>query len=403
MTMLAVTEHRRGDLRDASFELITAGRELADDLGEDLALAVIGGDVEGFADRLNREGVDTIYTVAEGEEFNHDVYAQVTEQLHAAVDPTALLLPNTVNALDYAPAVATALELPLVTDVLGFEADGALSVTREQYGGKVETTYDVDADQYVLTIRPAEWPQAEGTGSASVEAFEADVDESAVRSTVKGYEEVAGGDVDISEADVLVSVGRGIGEEDNLPLVQALADALGATLSSSRPIVDNGWLPKNRQVGQSGKVVTPDVYIAIGISGAVQHVAGMKVRTRLSPSTRIRTRPSSTSRTTASSTTSSRSCRRSSSSSAATCRISEFGDVRGGYFVGRAEFRATVWTTVGLERSSGVTRRGSTELYLEAAAPIIERPPGAPNHQSNHPAGHCRRGDRPGRGRTASV
>ena len=91
-----------------------------------------------------------------------------------------------------------------------------------------------------------------------------------------GFEEVGGGDVDITDADVLVSVGRGIEEEENLALVEALADALGATLSSSRPIVDNGWLPKNRQVGQSGKVVTPDVYIAIGISGAVQHVAGMK-------------------------------------------------------------------------------------------------------------------------------
>jgi electron transfer flavoprotein alpha subunit len=106
--------------------------------------------------------------------------------------------------------------------------------------------------------------------------MDVEIDESRVRSTVKGFEEVAGGDVDITEADVLVSVGRGIEEEENIELVQELAEALGATLSSSRPIVDNGWLPKNRQVGQSGKVVTPDVYIAIGISGAVQHVAGMK-------------------------------------------------------------------------------------------------------------------------------
>ena len=94
--------------------------------------------------------------------------------------------------------------------------------------------------------------------------------------SVNGFEEVGGGDVDITEADVLVSVGRGIDEEENIPLIEELADTLGATLSSSRPIVDNGWLPKNRQVGQSGKVVTPDVYIAVGISGAVQHVAGMK-------------------------------------------------------------------------------------------------------------------------------
>ncbi|MFC6766685.1 electron transfer flavoprotein subunit alpha/FixB family protein, partial [Natrinema soli] len=143
------------------------------------------------------------------------------------------------------------------------------------YGGKVETTNEL-AGEAVVTIRSAEWPQAEGTGDASIEAFDADIDEDAIGSTVTGFEEVAGGDVDISEAELLVSIGRGIEEEENLDLIRDLADALGATLSSSRPIVDNGWLPKNRQVGQSGKVVTPDVYIAIGISGAVQHVAGMK-------------------------------------------------------------------------------------------------------------------------------
>ena len=276
MTVLAITESRRGQLRDVSYEMITAGRELADELDGDLHLAVINGDVDAFAEDLNRTGVDAIHTVDAGEEFNHDVYTQAITQLYEHLSPTALLMPNSVNGLDYAPAVAGTLDLPLVTDVVGFDAEGGVEVTREQYGGKVETTYAIDHDSYALTIRPAEWPQAAGDGDASVEAFDADIDESAVRSTVNGFEEVGAGDVDISEADVLVSVGRGIEEEENIPLVQALADALGATLSSSRPIVDNGWLPKNRQVGQSGKVVTPDVYIAIGISGAVQHVAGMK-------------------------------------------------------------------------------------------------------------------------------
>jgi electron transfer flavoprotein alpha subunit len=276
MTVLAVAEHRRGDLRDVSFELVTAGRELADELGSDLAVAVIGGDVEGFAEELNREGVDTIYTVAEGEEFNHGIYAQTIEQLHAELDPAALLLPNSVNGLDYAPAVAEQLDLPLVTDVIALEGSDPVEVTREQYGGKVEITYDIGAEQYVLTVRPAEWPTATAGGEATVETFEADIDEGALGTTVKGFEEVGAGDVDITEAEVLVSIGRGIEEEENIPLIEALADALDATLSSSRPIVDNGWLPQNRQVGQSGKVVTPDVYIAIGISGAVQHVAGMK-------------------------------------------------------------------------------------------------------------------------------
>ncbi|PCR92490.1 electron transfer flavoprotein subunit alpha/FixB family protein [Natrinema ejinorense] len=274
--VLAVADHRRGELRDVSYEIITAGRQLADETGGDLHLAVISGTVDDFADKLNREGVDAIHTVSHGEEFNHDVYTQAITQLYDELAPQYVLTPNSVNGLDYAPAIANQLDLPVVTDTIGLDNDGeTLVATREMYGGKVETTNELEGDA-VVTIRGAEWPAAEGTGDAAIEAFDADIDEDAIGSTVNGFEEVGGGDVDISEADLLVSVGRGIEEEENLDLIRDLADTLGATLSSSRPIVDNGWLPKNRQVGQSGKVVTPDVYIAIGISGAVQHVAGMK-------------------------------------------------------------------------------------------------------------------------------
>jgi len=277
MTVLAVADHRRGELRDVSLELLTAGRELADETGGELHAAVVSGDVDSFADSLNRDGVDAVHTVAHGEEFNHDVYQQVVTQLVAGLEPTYLLAPNSVNGLDYAPAVANALDMPYVSDAVDLSVeDGTLAVDREMYGGKVETTVAVEREPALVTVRGGEWPAAEGTGDAEVVAFDADVDESAVRSTVRGFEEVGGGDVDIGEADFLVSIGRGIEEEENLELIEALAEATGATLSSSRPIVDNGWLPKNRQVGQSGKVVTPDVYVAIGISGAVQHVAGMK-------------------------------------------------------------------------------------------------------------------------------
>ncbi|MFB6129460.1 MAG: electron transfer flavoprotein subunit alpha/FixB family protein, partial [Salinigranum sp.] len=268
--VLAVAEHRRGELRDVSYELVTAGRELADATGGDLHLAVVSGDVEAFAERLNLEGVDVVHTVDYGEEFNHDVYLQAVEGLFEAIGPRVLLMPNSVDGLDYAPAAANALDLPLVSDAVGLDLDGSLVATREMYGSKVETTVEVDAEQVAVTVRPGEWPPTEDAGEADVVAADVEIDESAVRSRVTGYEEVAGGDVDITEADVLVSIGRGIEEEENLDLIFDLAEALDATVSASRPIVDNGWLPKNRQVGQSGKVVTPDVYIAIGISGAVQ-------------------------------------------------------------------------------------------------------------------------------------
>ncbi|MFC7131522.1 MULTISPECIES: electron transfer flavoprotein subunit alpha/FixB family protein [Salinibaculum] len=274
--VLAVAEHRQGELRDVSLELVTAGRDLAEQTGGDLHVAVVGGAVDEYADALDREGVDAIHTVAHGDEFNHDVSTQAVEQLVAAVDAAFLLVPHSVNGMDYAPAVAAGLDRPLATDVVGLDYDDGLTVTRELYGGKVEGTVDVEDDWAVLTVRPAEWPVAEEPGDATVESFDASIDDGAVRTTVNGFEEVAGGDVDIGEAEFIVSVGRGIDEEENIALIEDLADALGATLAASRPIVDNGWLPKNRQVGQSGKVVTPDVYIAIGISGAVQHVAGMK-------------------------------------------------------------------------------------------------------------------------------
>jgi electron transfer flavoprotein alpha subunit len=276
MTVLAVAEHRRGELRDVSYELAAAGADLADATDSELHLAVVGGDVESFGEALVREGVDAVHTVDHGEEFNHDVSVQAVERLADELDVDYLLLPHTVNGLDYAPAVAERLGLPVVTDAVEMAVDGTLEVTREMYGSKVETTIEVESERAAVTLRPAEWPQAPRGGDAPVEPFDVTIDESAVRSTVTGFEEVGGGDVDISEADVLVSVGRGIGEEDNLDVVRDLAEALDATVSASRPVVDSGWLPKNRQVGQSGKVVTPDVYIAIGISGAVQHVAGMK-------------------------------------------------------------------------------------------------------------------------------
>jgi len=274
--VLAVAEHRQGELRDVSPEIVTAGAELAAETGGDLHLAIIGGDVDAFAEELNLEGVDTIHTVAEGDEFNHNIYVQSLTQIAAECEPQYVVIPNTVNGLDYAPALAEELGVTLVTDAVEIDATDGLTVTREFYNGKAEGEVDVAGERAVVTVRPGEWPATEDAGDAAIEAVDVEIDEAAVGSTVTGFEEVGAGDVDISEADVLVSVGRGIEEEDNLPIIEELAEAMGATVSASRPIVDNGWLPQDRQVGQSGKKVTPDVYIAIGISGAVQHVAGMK-------------------------------------------------------------------------------------------------------------------------------
>jgi electron transfer flavoprotein alpha subunit len=275
-TVLAIAEHRQGELRDVSYEMVSAGKELADFTGGDLELAVIGGDVDTFADELKLDGVSTIHTVDQGDEFNHDVYVQAVEQLVEQIDPEHVLMPHSVNGWDYAPALANRIDRPIVTDTIGFQLDGSLEVVREMYGSKVETYLEVHADQIAITIRPGEWDATEASGDATVEAADVTIDDAEIGSEVQDFEEAAGGDVDIGEAEFIVSIGRGIEEEDNLEIVEELAETSGATLAASRPITDNGWLPKNRQVGQSGKVVEPKLYIAFGISGAVQHVAGMK-------------------------------------------------------------------------------------------------------------------------------
>ena len=273
--VLAVAEHRQGELRDVSHELVTAGRALADDVDAELHVAVVGGDSDALAEAMNRAGVDVVHTAAPGASYNHDIYVRVVESLAASLEPRYVLAGHTVAGMDYAPALATGLGLPLMTDVTGLAHDDRLVVTRETYGGKAETTLEARGDRAMVTIRPGEWPVTEAPGDARVESVGVRVDEADLGTVVEGFETVGDDDIDIADAEFIVAVGRGIEEEENLSLVETLVDALGATLASSRPLVDNGWLPPSRQVGQSGTTVAPDVYVAVGISGAVQHVAGM--------------------------------------------------------------------------------------------------------------------------------
>jgi len=270
---LAVAEHRRGELRDVSFETVGAAVDLADATGGTAHAVVVGDEAVDFADALAREGVETVHAVAAGDGFNHDHTVRGIDTVVDAIGPDVVVMPHTAAGMDYAPAAASRLDRTLATDAIDLAVEDGLVVTRELFASKVETKLAVRAERSAVTIRPGEFEPAPAGGDADVETYEISTDET--HSLVTGYEEVAGGDVDITAADVLVSVGRGIEEEDNLAIVHALADALDATVSASRPIVDNGWLPPDRQVGQSGKTVSPEVYVAIGISGAVQHVAGV--------------------------------------------------------------------------------------------------------------------------------
>jgi electron transfer flavoprotein alpha subunit len=273
MSVLVVAEHLRGQIRPITLELVSAAKEL----DEPTVVAVIAKDPVALADQVDVEGIDEIVNVQVAqEEFENDVYREAVEQLIADRSPSVVLVGFTVNSMGFAPALAAKLGLGFASDVFSIDGQASgLVVERAFYSSKVHAEVEFpDGKPVLLMIRPTSWPPAEGDGGA-VEAS-LDVSISGSRARHLDFEEVATGDVDITTADFLLSVGRGIGEKENLAQFEELADQMGATLSVSRPLVDQGWMPNSRQVGQSGKTVKPKVYLALGISGAVQHLAGMK-------------------------------------------------------------------------------------------------------------------------------
>jgi electron transfer flavoprotein alpha subunit len=273
VSVLVVAEHLRGEIRDVTRELVTAGSELGS-----VTVAVIARDPALLVDAVNVEGVAEIVTVAAGaDEFESDTHQQALEALVAERRPKVVLTGFTVNAMGYAAAVAAKLGLGFASDVHGVSMEGdSVVATRSFYGGKVDAEVEFPgAETVILALRPTTWPPAEGAGSASVSALDVSTARARARH-VEFVEPAPSTDVDITQADFLFSVGRGIGDADALPELEALAARMGAVLSVSRPVVDAGWMPSSRQVGQSGKTVKPKVYLALGISGAVQHLAGMK-------------------------------------------------------------------------------------------------------------------------------
>jgi electron transfer flavoprotein alpha subunit len=272
MSVLVIAEHLRGEVRPITLELVSAAREL----GGPVAVAVIAANPDQFVEALSVEGVDEVVKVAVGpEEFENDVYQQALEALVEERGPDTVLLGFTINSMGYAPAVAAKLGLGFASDVFAVKDEGGLVATRAFYGSKVHADVEFPGHEHVLLlVRPTAWPPAEGSASPTVSELSPSVSESHARH--EDFVEVATGDVDITTADFLLSVGRGVGDKENLPQFEELAEKMGATLSVSRPLVDQGWMPNSRQVGQSGKTVKPKVYLALGISGAVQHLAGMK-------------------------------------------------------------------------------------------------------------------------------
>jgi electron transfer flavoprotein alpha subunit len=271
VNVMVVAEHVRGTLSSTTMELVTAAREL----GGFVALAVIAKDPASL-DVRSADVDEVVHVPVDSEEFESDVHCSALEALITDRRPRLTLLGFTVNSMSYASALAAKLGIGFASDVHGLKNSGdQIVATRSFYGSKVEAEIAFPGnDQIVLLLRPTVWPVSETHGSPMVSIYRAPSVVSRARH--RAYIEPPAGDVDITQADFLLSIGRGIGDAESIEGVAALAEKMGASLSASRPLIDAGWVSAARQVGQSGKSVTPKVYLALGISGAVQHLAGMR-------------------------------------------------------------------------------------------------------------------------------
>jgi electron transfer flavoprotein alpha subunit len=277
--LFVLAEHRQGQIRDITFEMLTKGRELAEKTNSDLTAVLLGKEVKEQAKTLSQYAKKALLVEdAKLENFNSEAYHKVLSNLINEHKPLLTMIGHTSFGVDLAPSLATTLKLPLATDCIDLEfEDKTLFITRQMYGGKVNVKATVHkAEGYIVTVRQAAFAAQKPAINGEIIEEPSPLTEEITKKRFVEYVLPPPGGVDITAADVLVGVGRGIKDEGNMPIVEELAKSLGGVLACSRPIVDKGWLSNDRQVGSSGKTVKPKAYIALGISGAFQHVLGMK-------------------------------------------------------------------------------------------------------------------------------
>ena len=275
--VLVIAEHRRGEIRPQTLELVTAAQALR--RSDEVTVAIIGGAAEKLVPALRVSGVDEILIIKTAAlEFDPDAFEAAVAALIAQRRPDVVLIPHSVDSFGYAAALAAKNGYGFASDVFDVRRiDDELVATRGGYGQKVNVEVDFPGRGTVLlALRGNSFKPPDESAAPRISGF--DVPAVSSRSQPRDYIELpATDDVDMSGAEFILTIGRGIGEEAKVEQFRGLADAIGATLGCSRPIADAGWLPKSRQVGQSGKTASAcKLYIAMGVSGAIQHLAGMK-------------------------------------------------------------------------------------------------------------------------------
>ncbi|KPK89156.1 MAG: hypothetical protein AMJ94_12885 [Deltaproteobacteria bacterium SM23_61] len=277
--ILVAIEHRKQSLAEVSLQMLSKGRQLCDQTGDELVAVVMGRVASGYAERLAR-WADRVL-VARNDKAGESLAEPCQKVLTSIIKerkPRLVLIGHSSFGMDLAPALAVAVNAPLATDCISIGIEnGAISVTRSIYNGKVNAQLSfTQVDTVIITGRVGEFTAEECNKRGKVEEIDVSWDEAFPYKQFQGYIEQPSRGVDITQSDILVSVGRGIKEKENIKIAESLAEALGAVVACSRPVIDNGWLSAERQVGLSGKTVKPKLYMAIGISGAFQHMVGMK-------------------------------------------------------------------------------------------------------------------------------
>ena len=275
-----ILDHDRGDLKKVSLQMMTAARKLAGELGHEMAAVFLGSGYDAAKDKLGRYGAGTVY-VAESEDIDGYLVQPAVEALARMVEeksPDVLLFASVPMGKDLASALGARLGAGVLADVVDISADGdRLVCTMAVFGGAMNTTCKIKDSPQIVCVKPNAFVAEEAPGEVREERIEVSVSDEAKKArVVERVQQEAGGRPAVEEAAIIVSGGRGLQGPENFRLVEELADVLGAAVGASRAAVDAGWYPHQHQVGQTGKTVSPQLYIAVGISGAIQHRAGMQ-------------------------------------------------------------------------------------------------------------------------------
>lgn len=282
-TILVVVEQREGKLNRVSWETITAGQAIAAATGWPLEAAVVGNGAGSIAGEVAAKKVVKVYDIESPklEPYTPDSFATALKQFLSSRQPKLVLMPHTYQVRDFVPKLATAMGRTVISDCIGFKNDGGkLVFTRQMFQGKLaaDVSFTSDAPWFVTFQNGAfRGDKAEAVSTAApVETVNVEIADGVIRNKPQEVFKEAKQAVDLTQAEIIVAVGRGIKEQKNIEIAKQLADALGGDLAASRPICDSGWLPMDRQIGSSGQTVAPKLYLALGISGAIQHIVGMK-------------------------------------------------------------------------------------------------------------------------------